>query len=64
MTPAPAPATAPQPVVPSSSVVGGCPGGVCADASGTSYNGAGSGNAGVSSTGRLCTRTGVTVQCF
>lgn len=61
---APAPATAPQPVVPSSSVVGGCPGGVCADAGGTSYNGLGSGNAGTSSSGRLCTRSGVTVQCF
>lgn len=60
----PSPATAPQPVVPSSSVVGGCPGGVCADASGTSYNGLGSGNAGTSSSGRLCTRTGLTVQCF
>jgi hypothetical protein len=60
----PAPATAPRPVVPGSSVVGGCPGGVCADASGTSYNGLGSGNAGTSSSGRLCTRTGVTVQCF
>jgi hypothetical protein len=62
--PIPPSATAPQPVVPNSSVVGGCPGGVCADASGTSYNGLGSGNAGTSSSGRLCTRTGVTVQCF
>jgi hypothetical protein len=62
--PIPSPATAPRPVVPNSSVVGGCPGGVCADASGTSYNGLGSGNAGTSSSGRLCTRTGVTVQCF
>ena len=58
----PPPAAAPQPVVPSSSVINGCQGNFCTDASGKSYNGGG--NAGVDSGGRLCTRTGTTVQCF
>jgi hypothetical protein len=58
----PPPLAAPEPVVPSSSMVRGCQGGFCTDASGKSYNG--SGNAGVDSSGRLCSRTGATVQCF
>jgi hypothetical protein len=61
--PMPAPASAPRPVVPSSSVINSCQGSVCTDAGGNGYN-MGSGNAGTSSSGRLCTRTGVTVQCF
>ena len=62
--PIPAPGAAPQPVVPSSNVINSCQGGQCRDASGTTYNGIGSGNAGVNSSGRLCSRTGATVQCF
>src|SRR5438067_3227361 len=60
----PAPAAAPQPVVPSSTVINSCQGGQCTDAAGRTYNGIGSGNAGVNSSGRLCNRTGATVQCF
>jgi hypothetical protein len=64
----PAPAAAPQPVVPSSNVINSCQGGQCMDAAGRTYNGigsgSGSGNAGVNSNGRLCNRTGATVQCF
>lgn len=63
--PVPAPATAPQPVVPTSSALNGCIGGSCTDAAGTRYNGIGnSGSAGVSASGRLCNRSGATVQCF
>jgi hypothetical protein len=62
--PIPPSVTAPQPVVPNSSVVRGCQGGLCTDAGGNSFTNPSSGNAGTSSSGRLCTRTGVTVQCF
>jgi hypothetical protein len=60
--PIPPPLAAPQPTVPSSSVIRACQGSVCTDAAGNTFNGAG--NAGVSSGGRLCARSGVTVQCF
>ncbi|NIA54917.1 hypothetical protein HAV22_14865 [Massilia sp. TW-1] len=60
--PIPPPFTPPQPVVPSSSAVRACQGIVCTDAAGNAFNG--SGNAGVGSGGRTCTRTGATVQCF
>jgi hypothetical protein len=60
--PVPPPAAAPQPVAPSSNVINGCQGSACMDSSGRTYNMPGS--AGVSSSGRLCTRTGTTVQCF
>lgn len=60
--PVPPPLAAPQPVVPSSSAVRACQGIVCTDAAGNTFNG--SGNAGVGSGGRTCTRTGATVQCF
>jgi len=60
--PIPPPLTPPQPVVPSSSAVRACQGIVCSDAAGNTFNG--SGNAGVGSGGRTCTRTGATVQCF
>lgn len=60
--PIPAPLPAPQPTVPSSSVIRACQGIVCTDAAGNTFNG--SGNAGVSSSGRVCARTGATVQCF
>jgi hypothetical protein len=63
--PVPAPSAAPQPLVPSSTVVAGCQGGSCTDLTGARINGVGSsGGVGVSSAGRLCNRTGVTVQCF
>jgi hypothetical protein len=60
--PIPPPLPAPQPTVPSSSVIRACQGIVCTDAAGNTING--SGNAGVSSSGRACARTGTTVQCF
>jgi hypothetical protein len=60
--PIPPPLAAPQPVVPSSSAVRACQGIVCTDAAGNTFNG--SGNAGVGSGGRVCTRNGATVQCF
>lgn len=53
----------PAPVVPAPAQVTGCTGGVCHDSSGTSYN-LGSGNTGVSSDGKLCTRSGNTMQCL
>jgi hypothetical protein len=60
--PIPPPLPAPQPTVPSSSVIRACQGIACTDAAGNTFNG--SGNAGVGSGGRMCTRTGTTVQCF
>jgi len=53
---------APQPAAPSSSVIRACQGIACTDAAGKTFNG--SGNAGVDSNGRVCARTGTTVQCF
>ena len=53
---------APQPAAPSSSVIRACQGSVCTDAAGNTFNG--SGNAGVNGNGRVCARTGTTVQCF
>lgn len=61
--PIPAPALAPQPIVPSSSVINSCHGSLCHTTSGANVN-LGVGNAGVNSSGRLCARTGTTVQCF
>ncbi|MFK3738550.1 hypothetical protein [Massilia sp. TN1-12] len=61
--PVPPPAAAPQPVVPSSTAVRGCQGSFCTDAGGNSFS-TGAGAAGVNSSGRLCTRSGATVQCF
>jgi len=60
--PVPAPLPAPRPVVPSSNAVRACQGIACTDAAGNTFNG--SGNAGVGSGGRMCARTGATVQCF
>jgi hypothetical protein len=60
--PVPPPLPAPQPTIPSSSVIRACQGIVCTDAAGNTFNG--SGNAGVNSNGRVCARTGTTVQCF
>ena len=60
--PIPPRATAPQPTVPSTSVIRGCQGIVCTDGAGNTFNA--SGNAGVGSTGRACARNGTTVTCF
>jgi hypothetical protein len=60
--PIPPPLPAPQPTVPSTSVIRACQGIVCTDAAGNTFNG--SGNAGVNSNGRVCARSGATVQCF
>lgn len=62
--PIPVPATPPRPVAPSTSIIGSCQGSACTDVGGSRINGIGSGNAGVSGSGRLCTRTGTSVQCF
>lgn len=62
--PVPAQAIPPSPAGPTRSVIAGCQGNSCTDTSGRRYNGIGTGNAGVSSSGRLCTRSGVSVQCF
>jgi hypothetical protein len=62
--PLPSQAVPPSPVGPTRSVIVGCQGNSCTDTSGRRYNGIGTGNAGVSSSGRLCTRSGVSVQCF
>jgi hypothetical protein len=61
--PIPPPAQAPQPVVPSSQPLNSCIGGVCRDAAGGTYN-MGPTGVGVSSSGRLCSTSGTTVQCF
>jgi hypothetical protein len=62
--PVPVPATPPRPVAPSTAIIGSCQGSACTDVGGNRINGIGSGNAGVSGSGRLCTRTGTSVQCF
>jgi hypothetical protein len=59
----PAPAQAPQPVVPSTTPLQSCVGGACRDTAGGSYN-LGPTGTGVSSSGRLCSSNGTTVQCF
>lgn len=61
--PIPAPTPGPQAIVPSSSVINSCQGSLCRTTSGAAVN-LGVGNAGVNSSGRLCARTGATVQCF
>jgi hypothetical protein len=60
--PIPPPLPAPQPAVPSTSVIRGCQGIVCTDGAGNTFNAGG--NAGTSSTGRACVRNGTTVTCF
>ena len=61
--PVPPPAQAPQPVVPSSRALNSCSGNACTDAAGGTYN-IGPNGVGVSSSGRLCSTMGTTVQCF
>lgn len=58
---APLPGTVPS-GAPSTATIIRCVGGVCTDTAGRQYQI--SGNAGTDSKGRLCTRTGTTVQCF
>lgn len=60
---APPPPAQPAPLVPGPVQINSCLGGVCTDTNGTTYN-TGTGNAAVSSGGRLCTRSGNTMQCF
>jgi hypothetical protein len=60
--PIPAPARAPQPVLPTNTPLNSCVGGACTDVNGGSYN-LGPTGVGVSSSGRLCGRTGSTIQC-
>lgn len=62
--PVPVPVPAPRPAAPSTNIIGACQGSTCTDVGGNRYNGIGTGSTGVNSSGRLCTRTGVTVQCF
>ena len=66
--PAPPPAAqaraVPAPAGPQSTQVTGCMGSACTDINGGTYNAGGPGNAAVSSSGRLCTRSGATMQCF
>jgi hypothetical protein len=54
-----------QPVVlnPGPAQINNCIGGTCTDTSGATYN-TGVGNAAVNGQGRLCTRSGNTMQCF
>ena len=59
----PAPSAAPAPVGPTSRPIGACTGATCTDASGATTAGQ-VGNASVNSEGRLCNRTGNTMQCF
>lgn len=59
----PTPTTAPAPVGPTSRPVSACTGATCTDASGATTAGQ-VGNASVNSEGRLCNRTGNTMQCF
>jgi hypothetical protein len=63
MVPVAPPAVAPRPVVPSSQPLNSCVGGACTDATGGTYN-LGPTGTGVSSSGRLCSRSGATVQCL
>jgi hypothetical protein len=63
MVPVPPPAQAPQPAVPSTRTLNSCIGNACTDAAGGTYN-IGPNGVGVSSSGRLCSTSGTTVQCF
>jgi len=61
--PSPLPSPAPTAGLPPPAQINNCAGGHCTDAAGNSYN-LGTGDAGTDSQGRLCNRTGNTVQCF
>lgn len=61
--PPPPPPGQPVSAMPAPAQLNGCMGGTCTDTNGTVYN-TGAGNAAMSSAGRLCTRSGNTMQCF
>jgi hypothetical protein len=61
--PPPRPPTRPVTLDPGPVQINSCLGGTCTDTNGATYN-TGVGNAAVSSGGRLCTRSGNTMQCF
>ncbi|QNA88413.1 hypothetical protein G4G28_07725 [Massilia sp. Dwa41.01b] len=63
--PPPSPPLPPQPVstVPGPAQINTCLGSTCIDTQGATYN-TGVGNAAVNSSGRLCNRSGNTMQCF
>lgn len=61
--PSPLPSPTPQAGLPPPAQLNSCAGGHCTDAAGNSYN-LGTGAAGTDSQGRLCNRSGNTVQCF
>jgi hypothetical protein len=60
---APLPPVQPVSIVPGPAQINSCIGGSCTDTSGATYN-TGVGNAAVNGQGRLCTRSGNTMQCF
>ena len=62
-TVAPPASSAPTPVVPTTSQVSPCIGATCTDATGATTAGT-VGSSSVNSAGRLCNRSGTTVQCF
>lgn len=62
IAPTPAP-TATAPAGPTTRAIGACTGATCTDTSGAMTTGQ-VGNASVNSEGRLCNRTGNTMQCF
>lgn len=62
-TPQPLPPTRPAAPDPGPVQINSCLGGTCTDTNGATYN-TGVGNAAVNSQGRLCTRSGNTMQCF
>jgi len=59
----PLPPTRPAALDPGPAQINSCLGGVCTDTNGATYN-TGVGNAAVNGQGRLCTRSGNTMQCF
>ena len=61
--PLPLPPTRPAAPDPGPVQINSCLGGTCTDTNGATYN-TGVGNAAVTSQGRLCTRSGNTMQCF
>jgi len=60
---APPPPVQPVSIVPGPAQINSCIGGTCTDTGGATYN-TGVGNAAVNGQGRLCTRSGNTMQCF
>ena len=63
LQPLASPPTQPVSLNPGPAQINSCLGGSCTDTNGATYN-TGVGNAAVNSQGRLCTRSGNTMQCF